>query len=1229
MFGLLSLWYRFSDKQVQRAQTGIFNALIHKSMSWYDTQSGIMGTLALQNRNVQDLRLGTSASLAFTTESIISIIASLCTSFYFSWSLTLVILATFPIIMLVTGLFAGPINFYILQYKERNRSAAKVVDWCIESISTVKLFNAQSFEVKAFEEIISNSSRSYIRFINLMSMQQGIVQVFIMAMFVQGFWFGSHLVKAGKLSSGDVMSVFWSCMIVSESVNAIIPQMMFLQKALVSVSQICELIEDEHENESETLQLRKLNETVGKKQKSKIHPPECLGNICFNKVSFSYPSRPKSQVLRSLSLNVTPNCLTFIVGQSGSGKSSLCNILSGLYTKYKGEIRIDSYNIKSLSQKWLSENVTIVQQNSVIFDVSISTNIALGKGHENYKFVSKAQIEKACKFAELTATVNQFPLGLETIVSNNILSGGQKQRLAIARAYIRNTPILVLDEAVSALDFHTKKSLLKSIRQWRKNKSTIIITHEMNQIEPNDFVFVMNQGKVIQSGLRCEVENQTNSFFTNALSSPSQIHSGSMLCESEEKAYLTRNYLDNIRYKASSEFYEFSENNNLGRKRAFFKLHRISNVDRERDEEMNTGINQETDDERFASKVKHTNLFPLVWKLSKQIPNKSLFFCGGLAAVANGISAPLFSFTFSKLILGILPIGHGSSVTDVGSHKYLLKWSMIVLALAVIDGITTYAKLFLLETSTEMWIKEVREKCFRKVISRDAEWFSKLEDQRERDRKSRGRGGDMDKSSSTITDVIINETEDMRIIFTRFFSAIINIFALGTMGAIWSLIIGWKLSLVGMTLVPGIVVASKWFISVSEKWETIYQVCVLNMQALNHEVIGSISTIKALSLEAFFLGNYAELMVKANSIAKRKALMTSIGFGVDSIFALALQGLLLYYGLRLAAYGEYSYAQMMQVFSLLIFSLMQASQVLQTIPVMSRGKEAALRIQELLSAYDEGCIGKFSNLDNLYDKGNRFRKVYFRPELHHHKISIQNLSFKYASRPKYKVLNDLSLTINTGECIAITGQSGSGKSTLVSLLTKLYNPNAGDNGKILINDEYNLIEIDPFWYLEHVSLVTQYPVFFRGTIRENILYGYTDSNERAGIDEFIMNELLQGYETLLGDDTGGVGGSQISGGQAQRIAIARVILRQPRILILDECTSALDPGSSLLVQNTVKDIIRAQMSTVIMITHKPEMMRLANRVVVLSGGRIVQDGTYDDLAAKQNGQLYKLINHDS
>lgn len=236
------------------------------------------------------------------------------------------------------------------------------------------------------------------------------------------------------------------------------------------------------------------------------------------------------------------------------------------------------------------------------------------------------------------------------------------------------------------------------------------------------------------------------------------------------------------------------------------------------------------------------------------------------------------------------------------------------------------------------------------------------------------------------------------------------------------------------------------------------------------------------------------------------------------------------------------------------------------------------------------------------------------------RITFDDVSFNYPSRPDVPVLKNVSFEIKQGECVGIVGPSGSGKSTIATLLQRLYEPASG----VIRIDGRPLPRIDVKYLRAHVAVISQHPALFDMSIADNISYGSPDATQAdiekaaqaASVHDFIVS-LPEGYKTHLGENA-----SLISGGQAQRLQIARALVQRREVLLGDEITSALDAENQDAVMKTIRDVKKDR--TTILVTHKLSTMKMCDRLIVVEAGKIVQQGTFDQLASQPRGVFASL-----
>ena len=225
------------------------------------------------------------------------------------------------------------------------------------------------------------------------------------------------------------------------------------------------------------------------------------GGIKFQNVSFSYP-KTQAEAIKNINISIDGGSIAALVGHSGAGKSTIINLLPRFYDPKKGEVSIDGQNIDSVTLSSLRKNIAMVSQDIILFDDTVRANIAYAN-----MSASKEQIKKACDYAAASDFIEELPNSYETIIGENgvRLSGGQKQRISIARAFLKNSPIILLDEATSSLDAESEEKVQTAVMNLTKNKTTLVIAHRLSTIIRADKILVMKQGKIVETGTHSEL----------------------------------------------------------------------------------------------------------------------------------------------------------------------------------------------------------------------------------------------------------------------------------------------------------------------------------------------------------------------------------------------------------------------------------------------------------------------------------------------------------------------------------------------------------------------------------------------------------------------------------------------------------------------------------------------------------------------------------------------------
>jgi len=371
------------------------------------------------------------------------------------------------------------------------------------------------------------------------------------------------------------------------------------------------------------------------------------------------------------------------------------------------------------------------------------------------------------------------------------------------------------------------------------------------------------------------------------------------------------------------------------------------------------------------------------------------------------------------------------------------------------------------------------------------------------------------------------------------------------------------------------------------------------------ETMGGVRTVYSFVSETLLAQRHLRYLNEVTHSNIKNSHLMALGIAFVTFFRFAMYSIGMWYGCKLILDGEMDFGSVITVFFNIVFGGMAVGIASQILPDIAKAKGAAAGIFSILDRSplintNEGAGLTLPKLDG--------------------KLSFKNVTFTYPTRPETKVLRKLNLELLPGQKVALVGPSGSGKSTIIQLLERFYDP---EKGTVMI-DDIDIKSFDLKWYRRNLGLVSQEPILFSGTIFENILFGNPDATteevesaaKMANAYDFIMNQ-SDGFNTLVGEK-----GTQLSGGQKQRIAIARAILKNPKILLLDEATSALDTESERLVQSALDNLMEGR--TTIIIAHRLSTVRNADVICVMMNGKIVEQGTHDQLL-ENNGVYSNLV----
>ncbi|XP_065637443.1 ABC transporter B family member 4-like isoform X2 [Quercus suber] len=544
---------------------------------------------------------------------------------------------------------------------------------------------------------------------------------------------------------------------------------------------------------------------------------------------------------------------------------------------------------------------------------------------------------------------------------------------------------------------------------------------------------------------------------------------------------------------------------------------------------------------------------------------------GTVGAIANGLGMPLMTILFGQMINSFG--NNQSNNTDIVS--IISKVSLKFVYLAVGIGCAALLQVTCWMVTGARQAARIRGLYLKTILRQDVSFFDKETNTGEVI-------GRMSGDTVLIQDAMGEKVGKFIQLISTFFG-----------GFIIAFVRGWLLTIVLCSAIPLLVMAGAFVAMIISKMASRGQSAYGKAANVVEQTIGSIKTVASFTGEKQAITNYKKFLVDAYKSGVHEGLAAGIGFGTVMLVVFCTYSLAVYFGTKLTLEEKHTYSggQVMNVIIAVLTASMSLGQASPCLSAFAAGRAAAFKMFE--------TIERKPKIDAFDKSGKVLDDI-------HGDIELRDVYFSYPTRPDEPIFNGFSLNITSGTTAALVGESGSGKSTVISLIERFYDPQVGE---VLI-DNINIKEFQLKWIRGKIGLVSQEPVLFASSIKANIAYGKDGATieeiraatELANAAKFI-DKLPQGLDTMVGEH-----GTQMSGGQKQRIAIARAILKDPRILLLDEATSALDAESEKIVQEAL-DRIMVNRTTVI-VAHRLSTVRNADMIAVIHRGKMVEKGTH-------------------
>ncbi|CAI0469814.1 unnamed protein product [Linum tenue] len=1158
----VTCWMVTGERQAARIRGLYLKTILRQDIAFFDKETNtgeVVGRMSGDTVLIQDAmgeKVGKFLQL-FST-----FIGGFVISFIKGWLLTLVMLSTIPLLVITGAVISLMVSRMTTRGQSAYAKASTVVEQTIGSIRIVASFTGEKQSIENYKKHLVTAYKSGASEGLATGLGLGMLMFIMFASYGLAIWFGGKMILEKGYTGGEVLNVIIAVLTGSMSLGQSSPSLTAFAAGQAAAY--------------------KMFETINRKPEIDAYDPkgkvleDIRGDIELKDVHFNYPARPDEQIFNGFSLSIESGTTAALVGQSGSGKSTVISLIERFYDPLAGEVLIDGINLKELQLKWIRGKIGLVSQEPALFTSSIKDNIAYGK-----EDATTEEIRAASELANAAKFIDKLPQGLDTMVGEHgtQLSGGQKQRIAIARAILKNPRILLLDEATSALDAESEKVVQEALDRIMVDRTTVIVAHRLSTVKNADTIAVIHRGKMVEKGSHHELLKDPEGAYAQLIrlqeiNRPSDAEDNNSKKPSDMNPESFRQ--SSLRMSQRSLSRGSSGGVGGSSRRSFSVSFGLpTGID-------TTGGDPAHDMEASPAPedAPDVSIKRLAYLNKPEIP---VLIGGAIAAVGNGVMFPLFGILISRAIRSFYePPNELKKDTQF--------WALMFTTLGVASLLIYPTQTYLFSVAGCRLIQRVRSICFEKVLRMEVSWFDEPEN------SSGAIGARLSADAATVRALVGDKLGQ----------TVQNIASL-VAGLVIAFTASWQLALIILALVPLIGMNGYLQLKFMKGFSADAKMMYEEASQVANDAVGSIRTVASFCAEEKVMELYRKKCEGPKNTGIREGLISGIGFGLSFFLLFCFYATSFYAGAQLVKQGKTTFSDVFQVFFALTMAALAVSQSSSFGPDSSKAKSAVASIFSI--------IDRESKIDPCDESGTTLAAVKGDIELRH-------VSFCYPSRPDIQIFRDLNLAIHSGKTVALVGESGSGKSTVIALLQRFYDP---DSGRITL-DGVEIQTLNIKWLRQQMGLVSQEPTLFNETIRANIAYGkqgdateseIQSASELANAHKFISG-LQQGYDTMVGER-----GVQLSGGQKQRVAIARAIVKDPKILLLDEATSALDAESEKVVQDAL-DRVMVNRTTVV-VAHRLSTIKKADVIAVVKNGVIVEKGRHESLINIKDGFYASLV----
>ncbi|KIO30809.1 hypothetical protein M407DRAFT_68753 [Tulasnella calospora MUT 4182] len=1156
------IWTYTGEANSKRIRERYLRAVLRQEIAFFDKLGAGEVTTRIQT-DTHLIQQGMSEKVPLIIMCISSFISGFAIAYARSWRLALALTSIVP----CTALTGKTMISVEAKYKQLALSeiaaGSNLAEEVISTIRTSQAFGTQRALASVYDTFAIKVTALEDKIAIGRGLAVGVMFFILYASYSLAFYFGTTLILQGRADAGVIVNVLLAIIFGAISLSHMAPEAQAVAVGRAAAAKVFATID----------RVPPIDSADG----SGIKLEKVTGHIRFENVVFNYPARPDVPILIGLNLDITPGTNAAFVGASGSGKSTVVSLVERFYDPLSGVVKLDGVNIKELNVKWLRQQIGLVQQEPCLFSTTIRGNVAhglIGSRFENEPEEEKfRRVQEACMKANAHSFIQKLPQGYDTLVGERgfLLSGGQKQRIAIARAIVSDPRILLLDEATSALDTQSEALVQDALDKAAAGRTTITVAHRLSTIRDADQIYVIGNGGVLEHGTHAQLLAESEGAYAqlvNAQQLKGQ-ESDSEALGKDDKAAEGLMTAAEIEATVAEEVPEALKRTGTRRSLA-------------------SEVSEKKQREDIEAKDDHSLFYLLKRMVLICHDDMRLYTLGTLGAIASGLVYPAFGIVFGKAMDGF-SLQDRHALRHEGDRNAL--WFFII---ALLSAVAIATQSYYFTNAAAGLTEKLRSLSFRAMLRQEIGWFDEEKH-----------------SSGRLVSLLSDNPAKISGLAGLTLGAIIQSVATVIGGAVIGFVFAPKLGAVGLACTPFIISTGYIRLRVIVLKDQVNREAHEDSAQLACEAAGAVRTVQSLTRENDCYMEYSRSLEGPLRRSNRTSIFSTGLFALSQAMSFFAISLTFWYGSILISNLEYSSFDFFACLMAVIFGALQAGNAFKFAPDISASKGAMDSVVRLLD--------RVPGIDAESPEGTRIDSKVVQGQ-----IRFQDVHFRYPTRTAVRVLRNLNLVVEPGTYVALVGPSGCGKSTTIQLIERFYDTLAGQ----VLLDGVDISTLNLEEYRKSIALVSQEPTLYAGTIRFNILLGATKPTSEVTQDEIdqacrdanildFIQSLPQGFET----DVGGKG-SQLSGGQKQRIAIARALLRNPKVLLLDEATSALDSQSEKVVQAALDNAAKGR--TTIAIAHRLSTIQHADRIYFIKDGRVAEAGTHQELLTKRGG-YYELV----